>query len=164
MRQIDWVTLHRLDVPECPGIFLVNLEDVHLLLESVVAVLNVLKSRLAPVNTNVCAVDEPLNEWAIYCRDVEIHGEMLYGFSEVLSWHLVRSIRSHALIVAGDRLGNRVLGGRFLIRSALVSDNRSDRIGSAIAPTACGDIGSQPVITDILVGIDNYIVALTDVD
>lgn len=61
MGKVDRVSLHCLDIPKDPLVFLVDFEDIHLLLESVVAVLDVLQCWLTPVDTDVGAVDEPLN-------------------------------------------------------------------------------------------------------
>jgi hypothetical protein len=53
MGSTNRISLHRLDVPEDPLIFLIDLKHVHLVLERVVAILDVLERRLAPVDTDV---------------------------------------------------------------------------------------------------------------
>lgn len=53
VRNVDRISLYCLDVPEDPLVFLVDLKDIHLLFESVVAVLNVLKRWLAPVDADI---------------------------------------------------------------------------------------------------------------
>lgn len=74
VRQVDRVSLNCLNVPEDPLVLLVDLEDVHLPFECVVAILHILKRGLAPVNTDVGAVNEPLNKRAVDGGYVEVHG------------------------------------------------------------------------------------------
>jgi hypothetical protein len=65
MGSTNRISLHRLNVPEDPLIFLVDLKHVYLVFERIVAVLDVLERRLAPVDTDVRTIDEPLNLGAI---------------------------------------------------------------------------------------------------
>lgn len=164
VRKVDRISLHRLNVPEDPLVFLVDLEDVHLLFESVVAILDILKRWLAPVDTNVRAVDEPLNKGTVDCRNVEIHVQAADRIPELGLWDCVRSVRYDTFIVACGGLRHSVLCRRLFLRGTFIADDRLDVVRVSIPAACCRYICPQPVVPGLLVCVDDNVVSLANVD
>lgn len=77
---------------------------------------------------------------------------------------LVGRVGDNRLVVAGGRLRDRVLSSRLFVRSTFVSDDRLYVRRLPIPATGRGNVCAKPVVTDSLVGVNNDVVALTDVD
>jgi hypothetical protein len=123
MSSTNRISMHRLDVPEDPLIFFVDLEHVQLIFERKVAILDILERRLTPVDTGIRTIDEPLNQVTVNGGHIEVHLKSTDGISELDLGHLVQCVGYNALVVSCGGLRDGVLCRRLLLWGTLVSDD-----------------------------------------